>query len=299
MDISAKKSLSLDHILLTVKDYFPSYENLKKLGFQMTQISYHPWGTATSFAVFQGNFIELIGVVDESKFGTNEVNGFCFGRQMDKFHAKGEDGISMIALHSKDTVADFPALAARHSENQGIVDFRRTIKLEDGTPDEVVVTIGLLLDSDNTEASSFICHQHRPDLIWKDEWMVHPNGAIKIEALTYVGDDLSFVEERWKQDYSNVQVNDSAISVDTDSGVLKALSHDEFARLYAGIDQPVSKNPVPHVAAVTISTATLDTLTDILDENQVRYHREDDRVLISPEYSGNVIIEFVPWKAAN
>ncbi|MFM2480425.1 VOC family protein [Celerinatantimonas sp. YJH-8] len=299
MDISEKKSLSLDHILLTVKNYYSAYENLKKLGFQMTQISNHPWGTATSFAVFQGNFIELIGVVDETKFGINATNGFCFGRQINKFHAKGEDGISMIALHSKDTVGDYSELNEHHNETQGIVDFRRTITLEDGTPDDVVVTIGLFLDSQHTEASSFICHQHRPDLIWKDEWMVHPNGAIKIEALTYIGEDLSFLENRWTQDYGCIEKTETSFSVNTQSGLLRAVSPSEFRQTYSQIDLPVSNNPTPHVAAVTLSTASLDPLIAILDDNEVPYYSDHHRVLVSPTYSGNVILEFIPWQAAN
>ncbi|MDC0610026.1 VOC family protein [Vibrio sp.] len=299
MDISEKQSLSLDHILLTVKDYYSSYENLIKIGFQMTQISNHPWGTATSFAVFQGNFIELIGVIDETKFGINATNGFCFGRQMNTFHAKGEDGISMIALHSKDTVGDYSELNKRHNKTQGIVDFRRTITLEDGTPDDVVVTIGLFLDSQHTEASSFICHQHRPDLIWRDEWMVHPNGAIKIEALTYVGDDLSFLEDRWTKDYGCIEKTETSLEVDTQSGLLKAVSPSVFQQTYSQIDLPISNNPTPHVAAVTISTVSLEPLIAILDNNGVPYFSDHNRVLVSPTYAGNVILEFIPWQAAN
>jgi hypothetical protein len=294
MDISAKKAKSLDHVLVTVKNYLLAYENYKKLGFQVTPISYHPWGTATSFLVFQGNFIELIGVDDDSKFGTNAVNGFCFGRKIGEFLSKGEDGVSLIALHSKDAINDYAEMSRHHDEHQGIIDFRRPILLEDGTPDEVVVTIGLLLDSQYSEASSFICHQHRPDLIWKDEWMVHSNGATKIEAITYLADDLSILQSRWNKDYDNVEVVDeSLVQVDTDSGLFKAMLPSVFAEIYRDIDQPISSNPNPHVGAITISTNTLEALIEILEKNQVPYFKDEQRVLVSPTFTGNVIMEFV------
>ncbi|MFM2486149.1 VOC family protein [Celerinatantimonas yamalensis] len=294
MNISQKKPLSLDHVLMTVHDYEVSFQNYKKLGFAPSPVSYHPWGTATSFMMFEDNFIELIGVKDASKFGTNAVNGFCFGRQMGKFLEQPEDGISLIALHSKDTRGDYPKLIQKHPYNQGIVDFRREIILDDGTPDEVVVTIGLLIDDDYPQSSGFICQQHRPDLIWVDEWRAHPNGATRIAAVTYGADDLSILKSRWDLDYGEKVVSTkSEVSVQTGSGELRAMTFPQVAKRYEQIDQPISHDRKPHPVALTIATKNLQALAAILETNQLPHQVCVDRILVSPTVTGNIIMEFI------
>lgn len=297
MNISQKQTLSLDHVLMTVHDYEQSFQNYQKLGFAPTPISYHPWGTATSFMMFEDNFIELIGVNDASKFGTNAVNGFCFGRQMGEFLKQPEDGISLIALHSKNTRGDYPKLMQKHSSHQGIVDFRREITLDDGTPDEVVVTIGLLIDDVYPQASGFICQQHRPDLIWVDDWRHHPNGATRIKAVTYGADDLAILQSRWSLDYGDKVVSKGGVvAVETGSGVLQAMSFSQVGEYYASIDQPVSHDTNPHPVALTIATRDLQALGSILETNQLPHQICGDRILVSPRVTGNIIMEFVPEK---
>ena len=293
MDISNKKAFTLDHVLMTIHDYDKTYNQYQKLGFTPTQISYHPWGTATSLIVLNSMYIELIGVDDASKFGTNEVNGFCFGRRIGEFLDKGEDGISMIALHSKNTPQDYVSFSEHH-ESQGIVDFSRTIKLEDGSLDKVVVTIGLCLDTQYPEASSLLCHQHRPDLIWVDEWAQHPNGAQNIKTVTYVAQDPQVLYDRWQKDYQDaVTFENGVVAVDTGDGVLMAVNHDSFAHHYGDIDLPISNNLTPHVAALTISVKDLNIAAQLLQENGVTHTCLEERVLISPQWAGNIIIELV------
>lgn len=68
----------IDHPLVTVRNHAEALELYRRMGFAPSPVSYHPWGSVTSLMMFPSNFIELIGVDDPSKFGTNSVNGFCF-----------------------------------------------------------------------------------------------------------------------------------------------------------------------------------------------------------------------------
>ena len=150
MSAIGQQTYGIDHPLVTVKDHAQALEQFKALGFSPSPISYHPWGTVTSLLMFPGNFIEVIGVDDESKFGTNSVNGFCFGRQLGSFLQRGEEGISLVALHSKDADADHASLIERGLNSQGRIDFRRKMTLPDGSPDEAVVSLALFIDDDGS-----------------------------------------------------------------------------------------------------------------------------------------------------
>lgn len=119
----------IDHPLVTVRNHAEALELYRRMGFAPSPVSYHPWGSVTSLMMFPSNFIELIGVDDPSKFGTNSVNGFCFGRQLGQFLDRGEEGVSLVALHSKDANADHGRMVEAGLDSQGRIDFRRRMTL--------------------------------------------------------------------------------------------------------------------------------------------------------------------------
>jgi len=294
MNIADKKSFSLDHVLVTPKDYMSTREQFRQLGFSPSPISYHPWGTATCFIMFADNFIELISVTDATKLGTGAVNGFCFGRQMDAFARRGEEGISLIALHSKDARQDFSQLSVKIPENQGVVDFRRPIILENGQPDEVVVSMALFIDQQSPDSSWFLCQQHRPELIWQDQWRQHENGADAMLAVTYLADDPAELATGWRRLYGDQVRYDGRIAeVDTGSGLLRAIDLATAQSEYAGVALPAAAGSQPHGISLRLHTANLEPLIRRLDTQGVAYHRTPGRVLVTPGAAGNVIIEFV------
>ncbi len=294
MNIAEKKSFSLDHVLVTPKDYISAREQFSRLGFSLSPTSYHPWGTATCFIMFADNFIELISVTDEGKLGTGAVNGFCFGRQMDAFTRRGEEGISLIALHSKDARQHFSQLEAKKPENQGVVDFRRPVTLENGQPDEVVVSMALFIDRHSPDSSWFLCQQHRPELIWQDQWRHHDNEADALLAVTYLAKDPAELAAGWRTLYGErVHCNGRIAEADTGSGLLRAIDNATAQMEYAGVPLPAAAGSRPHGISIRLHTASLDPLLRRLATLGLAYHHTPDRVLVAPAGAGNVIIEFV------
>ncbi len=293
MSAIGQQTYGIDHPLVTVKDHAQALEQFRALGFSPSPISYHPWGTVTSLLMFPGNFIEVIGVDDESKFGTNSVNGFCFGRQLGSFLQRGEEGISLVALHSKDADADHASLTERGLNSQGRIDFRRKMTLPDGSPDEAVVSLALFIDNDAPDISNFICHQHRPELIWVKGWQQHANGVTGIAGLTYIG-DLDLYQRRWQSIYQDkVQRFDDKVEVDSGCGWLRAVSRDKAKELFQPMELPTTSNERPHAVAMTLNTTSLTGLKQLLRTNKVPFYDNEHRVLIQPELAGNVILEFI------
>jgi len=289
----ANTTLGIDHPLVTVRNHALVLDMYRKMGFTHAPISYHPWGTVTTNVVFPSNFIELIGLDDASKFGTNSVNGFCFGRQLGKFLDRGEEGVSLVALHSKNADTDHARLAEAGLETQGRIDFRRRMTLPDGRHDEAVVSLGLFIDPEMPDVSNFICHQHRPELIWVSSWQNHPNGADGVLAITYLADP-AVLEPRWKKLYGDaVTLVDGVLEADTKCGILRAVDAAQAARDFPGIDLPEGNQSRPHAIAIRVNTRKLSTLHSILLHNDVPHRDLADRILVEPRAAGNVILEFV------
>ncbi|KTT32736.1 VOC family protein [Pseudomonas rhizoryzae] len=289
----AQRRFGIDHPLVSVRDHAAALANYQRLGFAPSPISYHPWGTVTSLMMFPSNFIELIGVADPAKFGTGAVDGFCFGRRLGEFLAR-EEGVSLVALHSTDCDGDHAELVARGLASQGRIDFRRAMRLPDGSPGEAVVSLGLFLDDQLPDVSNFICHQHRPELIWVPGWQQHPNGALGIDALTYVAAEPGLLATRWRLLYGETAVvhNGDSIQVDSGCGLLRALTPEQAAAEYDAVGLPQARAERPHAIAIRVAVASLARVREVLNASGIEGMERGGCLQVAPEHCGNVILEF-------
>ena len=289
-------TLGIDHPVVTVRDHAAVLERYRSIGFSPSPLSYHPWGTVLSLMMFKDNFIELIGVADPSKFGTNAVNGFCYGRNVGSFLDRAE-GLGLVALHSKDADTDHAQLVARGLASQGRIDFRRSMTKADGSPDVAVVSLGLFLNEDDRDVSQFICHQHRPELIWVPEWQNHPNGVHAVAAVTYVAKSPARLLPRFEAIYGHESVvrGDTCFSVDTGCGTFHVLDEAGAARAFDGVVLPQWADDGPHGIAITLESSRFNALEGIWRSAGVRSRRSPrGSLLLEPRQCGNVILEFRP-----
>ena len=59
-------SFGVDHPLMATHDIDALRERLIALGFNMTAVGRHPWGTSTSLAMFEGCLLEIMGIYDST-----------------------------------------------------------------------------------------------------------------------------------------------------------------------------------------------------------------------------------------
>lgn len=289
------RDLGIDHPLVTTRDHADLLARYRRLGFYTSPASYHPWGTITSMVMFPLNFIELIGVDDASKFGTGAVDGFCFGRFLGGFLER-EQGVSLIALHSKNRDADVAAVTARGLPCRASVDFRRPMTLPDGTPDEAVVSLGIFVDDQLPEASHFICQQHKPELIWVPGWQNHPNGARGITEITYLAIDHAPLLARMQAFYGSdrIATDSKGYTVDTARGRFRVLDEAAAVERFSGVELPHFNTDRPHAVAITVMVEALATVRNLLAREGVTYVASSrNSLLVGPNDCGNVILEFI------
>lgn len=290
--------LGIDHPVVTVRNHPACLERYRAIGFSPSPVSYHPWGTVLSLMMFRDNFIELISVADPSKFGINAVEDFCYGRNVGRFLDRAE-GLGLVALHSKDADADHAKLRQAGLPSQGRIDFRRATKKADGTPDTAIVSLGLFLNPEQPDVSQFICHQHRPELIWVPEWQDHPNGANAVAGVTYIAERPADLEERFVAFYGERATfgDDASLVVDTGCGVMRVVSPDAARLRFGSSELPWWENNSPHGISITVSTTRFDSLEGLWSTNGVTFKRgPGGNLFLPPSECGNVILEFTPAK---
>jgi hypothetical protein len=288
-------TFGIDHPVVTVRNLEIVREQYRRLGFSPNPVGFHPWGTTLSLLMFQDNFIELISVNDASKFGTNSVGGFCYGRNVGKFLDRVE-GLGLVALHSKDARSDHAALVKRGLASQGLIDFRREMKKPDGSPDVAIVSLGLFLNQEQRDVSNFICHQHRPELIWVPDWQQHQNGVNAVTAVTYLAERPMDLASRYIAFYGDecVKQSDDVVEADSGCGIIRMLSAKAAAAYFGSIPMPDWKgDTMPHGISITVRTTKFEDVEKIWKTNGIAYERSTrGTLLISPDQCGNVIIEF-------
>ncbi|WP_191237232.1 VOC family protein [Cobetia marina] len=307
MSLPRQSPQGIDYPLVTVRDHAEALALYRRMGFAPSPVSYHPWGSVTSLMMFRDNFIEVIGIDDASKFGTNssvtcDGERFCFGRQLGEFLTRGEEGVPRVALHSRDADADHQRLTAAGLPGQGRIDFRRKMTLPDGRDDEAVVSLALFIDPTLPDASNFLCHQHRPELIWVEGWQQHPNEVDGITAITYLAEpgDLKTphpLEARWRAIYGDaVAWRDGVLEADTGCGMLRAVDAAQAAREFPQMALPAStQDPTsrPHAIAIRLNTRNPHALRELLTRNSVSHRQIDERTVVDARAAGNVLLEFV------
>jgi hypothetical protein len=294
----ANGPLGLEHPLVCSRDLDGLATRYRALGFAPTPKGLHPWGTGTQLVMFPDNFIELMGIEDRSRIdvvtgSADGSGGFRFGRFIADFLDRRE-GVAMVALHSKDARADLAAVTARGLPNAGLVDFRRAVRLPDGRAGEAVVTLAMLIDPREPQLSHFICHQHRPELVWVPDWLHHPNGAEAITRITYAAADPDAVRPRFAGIWGAEAISmvTGGFLVTTAGGEFLVLDHSACRARFAGTRMPDRWQDAPCAIAIGVRVPKLERLLAHLAKNAVPVSSGRGTILAGPPHAGPVILEF-------
>jgi Glyoxalase-like domain len=154
----------LDHIVInTLFDMDPAAALMEQLGFTVTPRGYHSLGSINHLMVFEGGYLELVGLplgtdvlrrdVLESPLG---LNGLVFqAKEVDAIIGPLRDsGLAMLPPQ------DFSRPAIIDGVEQ-LVRFRTT-----RTAPELFAA-----------GRVYYCQHYTPELVWRREWMTHANGC--------------------------------------------------------------------------------------------------------------------------
>jgi hypothetical protein len=291
----ANGALGLEHPLVCAHDLDGLAARYRAMGFAPTPKGRHPWGTGTQLVMFADNFIELMGIEDRSLIDLASPDGFRFGRFIADFLARRE-GIAMLALHSEDASGDLAAVQARGVSSAGLVDFRRAVRLPDGTADEAVVSLAMLIDPAHPQVSNFICQQHRPEFVWVAEWLRQPNGTTGIAWVTYAAADVGAVRPRFAALWGEAAVSAVAggFSVATAGGDVVVLDHAGAAARFAGVTLPAGWQDAPCAIAIGVRAPDPGLVQSFLAGNGVPFAAVGGTLRVGPPHPGNIVLEFVP-----
>jgi len=246
------------------------------LGFTMTPVGKHPWGTSTSLAMFDGCLVELMGIYDDALIDEVPAGDFRFGRHVFE-HLQVREGVALTALHSTNSIADAEQAQSVGFNVAGHLEFGRDVVLPDGRQDRTKTTLALLPDQTWPRLSFFLCQQHRPELIYVPEWLEHPNGVHGIAGMTIkAGDqDLEKVCKKLAGLYNESSLIEGVYTFTTANGDIRVMSPQAIESEFGHLPSPILAETSPCIVSMDLRYSDETTLKKWLDRSGQSYEQRD------------------------
>lgn len=287
-------SFGLDHPLLATHDIEKLRSYLIALGFNMTKIGKHPWGTSTSLAMFDGCLLEIMGIYDASLIDEVPAGDFRFGRHVYE-HLQQREGVALTALHSTNSDKDAKQALSAGFDVAGHLEFGRDVSLPDGSNDRTKTTLALMPDKSFPRLSFFLCQQHRPELIYVPQWLEHPNKVTGICGVNVVSiqQHHEFLAERFARLYTSCETIAGGFQCQTANGVLRVLDVVAFEKSVGPLPEAMANENLPFVAGMDFVMSDSKALLRYMEEGEFDFREiPSGYALKAPETMANTTFRF-------
>jgi hypothetical protein len=165
----------LDHLVLDVHaDMDAAAALYRQLGFTLTERGHHTLGSINHLAMFGTDYLELLGWPET---GTSRTELLSFPRGLNGLVFKTDDADATFAhLQAAGLAADPPRA------------FSRPVAIGGETRDAKFRTVHVAADKARL-GRIYFCEHLTPELVWRPEWQLHPNGATSIDAVVVASAD--------------------------------------------------------------------------------------------------------------
>lgn len=287
-------SFGIDHPLIAVNNIDQMRDRLISLGFNMTAIGKHPWGTSTSLAMFDGCLIEIMGVYDDNLLDENPAGMFRFGRHVHRF-LQAREGIALTALHSTDSAGDARRAQAAGFAVAGHLEFGRDVILPDGRHDRTKTTLAMLPDQAFPRLSFFLCQQHRPELIYVPAWLEHPNSVYGICGISVWAEaaEQAALRPRLEAIYGTALDIIGGFAVTTANGPIQVRDLAAVENALIRLPDCVRDHPNPCIVGMEFRVGDLKCLRAWIKNSGLKWDEDNDVITLRDVGKfGNTVFQF-------
>jgi hypothetical protein len=284
----------IDHLIICVRDLAQAALSWRALGFTLTPVGVHPFGTSNRLAMFANSVLELLAVTDAAAIRAAAPCRFSFAAHNRDFLAAAE-GMSMLAWHSTDAHADAARFKAKGIGAYAPFDFGRDAVLPDGATARVGFSLAFATHPAMPGIAFFTCQQrHPPELFWKPDYQRHPNGALRvIEVVMSAPEPAAHQNFLERITESSAELAPGRLTVEEAGDRITVLSPLEIARQLPGL----AADGPPRFCAARLAVADLDATRRELQRNAVDFQINGGVLLIPPAACHGLALEFVEQPA--
>ncbi len=268
---------TLDHVVVNVRDRLDAaQQTYRRLGFTLTPRGFHTLGSMNHLAIFGTEYLELIAAPPGDN-GRPEIMASPFG-------------LNGLVFGTEDSAAVFAALDAAGVPVEPPLQFSRPVELAGGARDATFRTVRL--KPGVTQAGRlYFCHHSTRDLVWRDEWRHHANGAIGVARAVIAARDPAALGGLFARMFGPDAVRRSAEGCALLLGLSRfdVVTPEALAAQF-GAAAAAAEGRDSFMAALTLRTRSLDQAAAAMQVPGVV--READRVVVPASAAFGVTLEF-------
>jgi len=271
---------TLDHVVVNVRDQIDAgLQTYQRLGFTMTPRGYHTLGSMNHLAIFGNEYLELISVAPGETRRPEILASAC--------------GLNGLVFGTENSAAAHAALQAVGVPVQAPMEFSRPVELPHSSRDATFRTVHL---APGTVASGriYFCHHLTRDLVWRDEWRHHANGAVGVIRAVIAAHDPTVLGSLFVRMFGDDAVRRSGAGCSLVVGLSRfdVITPDELAGEF-GEAVPSPDGRVEHMAALTIRTRSLGGAAAALAAGKISgVQRDPQRIVVPAGEAFGVALEF-------
>ena len=273
---------TLDHVVINARDDMDrAADTYRRLGFTLTERGYHSLGSMNHLAIFGTDYLELIAVPKDATSGRLDLLNYPLG-------------LNGLVFGSEDSAVTYESLAHAGLPFDPPVEFTRPVTFTGGQGDARFRTVRMK-PGFVPYGRIYYCHHFTRELVWRDEWRHHANGAVAVVRALIVEPDPAkgaqlyadmFGPEnvRTTRDGKSVVVGNSRFDIVTEQ-VLK----NEFGRAV-----PDANGRTAYMAGLTFRTTSLDKAAKALEAGGIMgVTRHGGRLVVPANQATNTVLEFI------
>ena len=272
----------IDHLLIGVRDLDRARLAWERLGFTLTPRGRHlQQGTGNYCIMFPQDYIELLGVVDPAQ-GTGALGDFLQ-------NAEGPRGLAFATVSGDETAAE---LARRGLHPGAPRDLARQLELPEGTALPRFKLVSLPA-AETPGLSAFVCQHLTPELVRRQAWLAHANGAVGLSGVTVMVDNTDGLADAYGKLFgAAVNTTDDVVTVHCGPHRIIFATPDDVAALYPETDIEFHQS-LPAIAVVTLRSGDLTRTAAHLTQWQVPHEElADGAIEVSPEAATGALLIF-------
>jgi hypothetical protein len=257
----------LDHVAHFVPEMDTAAAALERCGFRLTPFTAQanrvdgavvPTGTGNRCVMLRRGYVEILVATTDTELA----------RQL-RERIADHVGLHLAAFSSADTAAEHGRLTAAGFPTLPLVDMRRPVMTEAGSED-ARFTIARVAPGNMAEGRVQFLTHHTEPLVWRPDFLDHPNGAQALNGLWIAATDPAEPAERFARFAGRSAIRDGAVTtIALDRGAVH-VAGPEFLAVALGIT-PAGR--LPCFVAAQIAVTGLAALAAHLDAAGLAYRR--------------------------
>ena len=250
----------VDHVIIRADDLDVIGDNFRKLGFKLTEPRVNQRGSSNHTAVFDDNYIELSYLPRELRDSSQTQ---AWGPYVVGLSAVGLKTPSSARVHDE-------LVEIGYKDVQPLVEGGRPVLVEGHGDFQTRWENQRFPAEASTLPTLFTCQHLTRDLVHRNDYRAHPNGAISVRELILVHTDVATLKSAYRRLWGEAWVIDDAAGFTVTLGVttFRYISPAEFATRYPGIAVPADLSRGWYAGWV-IAVASIDKVVDIFKKSGV------------------------------